>query len=180
MGGSKNNARYDTEAWDEISAHFTLSWSKKMTNGFFLRADQYASYVNYIDELARQSGKKALHPYGGYALSSQSHGEGFTSIFSNRFSIPALYIFDEPEAALSPERQISLLYIMQEMISSGSQIIMATHSPLLMSSPHSEVLQMDDHFEKINYKDTKHFVILKRFFADPESFLKKISLDTEL
>ncbi len=110
----------------------------------------------------------ALDPYGGVSLHSQSHGESFLSVIRNRFSGNGLYILDEPEAALSPSRQMSMLVIMHELIKKNSQFIIATHSPIIMSYPDSIIYELRDGIKEVMYKDTEHYKITRNFLDKPE------------
>ena len=106
----------------------TLSWRLKPKNGYFFRAESFFNVANYIDIIALED-EKAYEPYGGKSLHEQSHGESFLAFFKNRLDSGGFFIFDEPEAALSPQRQLSLLYIINKMCKNNSQFIIATHSP---------------------------------------------------
>lgn len=102
-GGGRNNT-YDVDASESaLSEHLRLSWMPKVTNGFFLRAESFYHFASHIDQL----GGNALNSYGGKSLHQQSHGESFLSLFLNRFQGKAIYLLDEPEAALSPQRQLT-------------------------------------------------------------------------
>lgn len=113
-----------------------------------------------------------LDPYGGVSLHSQSHGESFLSVIRNRFTGSGLYILDEPEAALSSSRQMSMLVIMHELIQKNSQFIIATHSPIIMSYPDSIIYELRDGIKEVMYKDTEHYKITRNFLNKPEKMLK--------
>ncbi len=130
-----------------------------------------------IDEIEAWAGDP-FAAYGGISLHSQSHGESFLSVIRNRFNGNGLYILDEPEAALSPSRQMSMLVIMNELIKKNSQFIIATHSPIIMSYPDSIIYEIRDGIKEVRYKDTEHYKITRNFLDRPEKMLE-ILLDEE-
>ncbi|WP_434306181.1 AAA family ATPase [Clostridium botulinum] len=142
---------------------------KRLYDGFFLRAESFYNVATNIDEIYEID---ALDPYGGVSLHSQSHGESFLSVIRNRFSGNGLYILDEPEAALSPSRQMSMLVIMHELIKKNSQFIIATHSPIIMSYPDSIIYELRDGIKEVMYKDTEHYKITRNFLDKPEKMIK--------
>ena len=122
--------------------------------------------ASYIDD----TGSSGF--YGGVSLHDQSHGESFLSIVQNRFGGKGLYILDEPEAALSPMRQMTLMAEMKELLKKDSQFIIATHSPVLMAFPGAEILQLSENgIERVGYEDTEHYQITKMFLDNPERML---------
>lgn len=153
----------------------TLSWRIKPKNGYFFRAESFFNVANYIDSI----GGNAYAPYGGKSLHEQSHGESFLSFFKNRLSSGGFFIFDEPEAALSPQRQLSLMSIMHELCKhTQSQFIIATHSPMLLTYPGATIYSCDgDALKTIAYKETDHYKITKQFLDDPDRYLKYLFED---
>ncbi|HDK7137660.1 TPA: AAA family ATPase [Clostridium botulinum] len=142
---------------------------KRPYDGFFLRAESFYNVATNIDEIYEID---ALDPYGGVSLHSQYHGESFLSVIRNRFSGNGLYILDEPEAALSPSRQMSMLVIMHELIKKNSQFIISTHSPIIMSYPDSIIYELRDGIKEVMYKETEHYKITRNFLDKPEKMLK--------
>ena len=118
----------------------------------------------------------AYRGYGGKSLHAQSHGESFLSFFNNRLGGGGFYVFDEPEAALSPQRQLALLKIMHDLCQNPeTQFLIATHSPLLLSYPGATIYSCDgESLEKIEYKETSHYEITKGFLDNPELYLKHL------
>ena len=174
-GGNRNhNLGQPASDVAPLQEHLKFGWSVRVTNGFFMRAESFFNFSSYIDELARAAGKKALRPYGGKSLHAQSHGEAFLSLFSNRMNAKGIYILDEPEAALSPQRQLALLAIINELEKTGqAQFFVATHSPLLMAYPNAQLLHIDDgEIVEKNYKATTHFQVMARFFANPDDYIR--------
>ncbi|RDW15538.1 AAA family ATPase [Oceanobacillus chungangensis] len=174
-GGNRNNS-YTVHAADAaLGEYITLSWMPKVTNGFFLRAESFYHFATHVDD-TDMSGYKY---YGGRSLHEQSHGESFLSLFLNRFKGNAIYLLDEPEAALSPQRQLAFLRIIHDLTINGDcQFIIATHSPILLGYPDATILSFDDGcIEEIDYEMTDHYKITKYFLDNRERFLKDILED---
>ena len=120
-------------------------------------------------------GAPIINSYGGKSLHKQSHGESFMALVEHRFGGDGLYILDEPEAALSPMRLMRLMCYMKELVKKNSQFIISTHSPILMTFPGAEVLEItEEGIESVNYKDTEHFLITKRFMDAPEKMVGEL------
>lgn len=186
-GGNKNitfkTSQQETYFGSELLAQqMTLSWRAKPKTGYFFRAESFFNIANYIDYIAREGGEgpeKAYAPYGGKSLHEQSHGESFLSFFNGRLGSAGFYIFDEPEAALSPQRQLSLMTIIHEMCkNSHTQFIIATHSPLLLAYPGAIIYSCDfGTLKTITYEQTDHYQITKRFLDNPEYYLHHLFKD---
>lgn len=144
---------------------------KKRRDGFFLRAESFYNVASNIDEI----GAGTIWNYGGVSLHQQSHGESFMAVVENRFGGKGLYILDEPEAALSPMRLMRLMYCMKELVEDDSQFIISTHSPILMTFPGAEVLEItEEGIKSVNYKDTEHYIVTKRFMDAPEKIVEEL------
>ena len=168
-GGGRNNF-YEVDASESsLGDYIRLSWLPKVTNGFFLRAESFYNFATHIDTLG-------TGPYGGKSLHHQSHGEAFFSLFSNRFRGRGIYLLDEPEAALSPARQLAFLRILHDLVQEDdSQFIIATHSPILLGYPEAVILSFDNgKITEIEYEETDHFQLTKYFLQNREKFLKDI------
>ncbi len=136
-------------------------------DGFFLRAESFYNTSSYLE----QSGS-LLERYGSKSLHKRSHGEAFLALVQNRFEGHGLYLLDEPEAALSPQRLLSLLVAIHDLVDQNSQFIIATHSPIVMAFPGAEIKLFDeDGIRDVNYRDTEHYQITKQFINDPERML---------
>ncbi|MFD0674905.1 AAA family ATPase [Cohnella sp. GCM10027633] len=172
-GGSRNN-QYELNSSEALLGdHIRLSWMPKVTQGFFLRAETFYDFASHIDELAEEH-PSVYDSYGGKSLHSQSHGEAFFSLFENRFGKRGIYLLDEPEAALSPTRQIAFLNIIHELQKSA-QLIIATHSPILLGYPLAEILSFDsDPIQQIDYKETEHYQVTRRFLENRQFYLRDI------
>ena len=116
--------------------------------------------------------------YGGRSLHAQSHGESFISLIENRFSGKGLYILDEPEAALSPSRLMSLLVLIHDLVSKDSQFIIATHSPILMAYPNAEIYELSNTGVcAVKYEDTEHYKLTKQFLDQPNKMIHYLFQD---
>lgn len=169
-GGGRNNYYEVDAAESELGDYIRLSWMPKVTKGFFLRAESFYHFASHIDQVGANSA------YGGRSLHQQSHGESFLSLFLNRFKGKAIYLLDEPEAALSPQRQLSFLKIMHDLTKSGdSQFIIATHSPILLGYPDATIYSFDDGtIQEIDYEMTDHYQITSYFLQHREKMLKDL------
>jgi predicted ATPase len=168
-GGSRDHHLETAASRSELAPALRLSWRPKVTQGFFLRAESFYNFASYIDEVSD------LRAYGGKSLHAQSHGESFLSLFAHRFE-RGIYILDEPEAALSPQRQLSFLRIVHDLTSrGGAQFLIASHSPMLIAYPRGVVLDFDgDRIQEVSYRDTKHYLISRDFLTSPERFFKHL------
>lgn len=146
------------------------SWLPRLSNGWFFRAESFFSVARYLDEAARE-------PLSGPPpdFLSHSHGEGFLRFFEERCRRQGLFIFDEPESALSPARQIEFLKLLRRMEQSGIvQVIMATHAPMLMAYPDAQLLQLTkDGLAPIRVEDTDHYRLMREFWHDPRAFVEE-------
>jgi predicted ATPase len=153
----------------KLSSALRASWLPRITNGWFFRAESFFSVARYLDEAAREP---LSGPPPDYL--SHSHGEGFLRFFNERCQRQGIFIFDEPESALSPSRQIEFLKLMRRMENIGHcQIIMATHSPVLMAYPGATLLRLSKYgLEPVTLKDTDHYRVMREFCDDPKSFVE--------
>lgn len=140
---------------------------------FFLRAESFYNVATEIERLDREGGgQHIIDSFGGKSLHEQSHGEAFFALFNEKLMGNGLYIFDEPEAALSPLRQMALLKRIDELVQEDSQFIIATHSPILMAYPHARIYEISEAaWDVVQYEETKHFQLLEQFYADPQRFV---------
>ena len=152
-----------------LSKALRASWLPKITNGWFFRAESFFTVARYLDEAA--IGTPGPPPPD---FLSHSHGEGFLRFFEERCQRQGIFIFDEPESALSPSRQIAFLKLMRRMENIGHcQIIMATHSPMLMAFPNATLLRLTKYgLEPVTVKDTDHYKVMREFCEDPRGFVE--------
>ena len=183
-GGSKNFS-FNTRS-SHSSLHEHLRWVRSLErprDQFFLRAESYFNLATNIEDLDREaeaSGAGELPPpiinsYGGNSLHEQSHGESFLALFRNRFHGRGMYLLDEPEAALSPLRQLVFLRRMYDLERSNSQFIIATHSPILLAYPGAQIFRFSEHgIAAVKYEETDHYLITKRFLENPKRMLDEL------
>ena len=165
-GGTKNFNFTSRATYSNLSNYIKIiKGTKKPRTGFFLRAESFYNFASNVDDL------DAINSYGGRSLHEQSHGEAFFSVFLNRFTGEGIYILDEPEAALSPSRQMSMLTRMHELVKEGSQFVIATHSPIIMAYPQAVIYQIKDGFEQIGYEETEHYQVMKSFLNNTQKML---------
>jgi predicted ATPase len=170
-GGSKNfrfeTVRREEQAEQPLFFHLTRT-PRRASDGYFLRAESFFNVATEIDRLGVTRG------YGGVSLHEQSHGESFLALILNRFLGNGLYILDEPEAALSPARQLALLARIHDLVRAGSQFLIATHSPIVMAYPDATILLLDDGMREIEYEETDHFVITRDFLNQRQRMLAEL------
>jgi predicted ATPase len=147
---------------------------ERAKDSFFFRAESFYNVASNIEEMDREPsfGAKVIDSYGGKSLHEQSHGESFFSAFTERFGGHGLYILDEPEAALSPLRQLSMLARINELVQQGSQFIISTHSPIVMAYPDAKIIELSEEgMAEARLEDTGHFKMMKQFINDRERLL---------
>lgn len=166
-GGSKNFSFRTHESHSNLHQYFRLVKStKKAKDGYFLRAESYFNVATRIEEMDAEPSfsPPIIGAYGGISLHKQSHGESFFALIENRFKGNGVYILDEPEAALSPSRQMSMIVRMHDLIKLNSQFIIATHSPILMAYPGAWIYQVSPRgLERVAYEDTEHYEVTRNF-----------------
>ena len=160
----------------QLSKALRASWLPKITHGWFFRAESFFSVARYLDEAALDDDASATPDF-----LSHSHGEGFLRFFEERCQRQGIFIFDEPESALSPSRQIEFLKLMRRMDNIGHcQIIMATHAPMLMAYPGATLLRLTKYgLEPTAVKDTDHFRLMREFCEDPKGFVDMAIVDSD-
>ncbi|MDR1334054.1 MAG: AAA family ATPase [Holosporaceae bacterium] len=178
-GGTKNFNFCTRATHSNLEKAITLvKGTKKPKDGFFFRAESFYNVASEIDNLAG-GGDSYLKYYGGKSLHCQSHGESLISLVLNKFGGDGLYILDEPEAALSPQRLLSLMIAISKLIEKNAQFIIATHSPILLGIPKASILSFDDgKIHKIKYEDAECYKITKMFLDNRKQLLEKL-LNTE-
>ncbi|WP_068776113.1 AAA family ATPase [Paenibacillus sp. FJAT-26967] len=177
-GGTKNFT-FSTEATHSNLHEYIrlIRGPQRPRDGFFFRAESYYNLATNIEQLDRDFsfGAPVKDSYGGKSLHEQSHGEAFFATFIHRFGGQGLYILDEPEAALSPLRQMAMLTRIHELVREQSQFIISTHSPILMAYPDSVIYNLSaEGIEMKNYEETDHYLITKQFLNNREKMLKEL------
>ena len=173
-GGSRN-FRFTTNAsHSDLHNYIGIRKGELPKDSFFLRAESLYNVASHIDALDRQpaAAPPIIGGYGGISLHKQSHGESFLSLVQNRLGGQGLYIWDEPEAALSPMRLLTLLCEMKRLVHADSQLIIATHSPILMAFPGAEILELTPNgIRSISFDQTEHYRVTKQFIDDPKRMI---------
>jgi predicted ATPase len=173
-GGTKNFGFNTRASHSELHQYLRLvKGVKQPLDGFFLRAESFFNLATEIERLDQGAlGPPVINSYGGKSLHEQSHGESFWSLVMHRFGGNGFYILDEPEAALSPQRQLALLSRIDQLANENSQFIIATHSPILMAYPDADVFHCSDAgLKRVHYEDTEHFQIMHDFVTNPQRML---------
>ncbi len=169
-GGSLNFNFSTKNSSSDLFRNLRLSRSiHKARDGYFLRAESFYNVATNIEELDAEPtiGAPVIGAYGGVSLHEQSHGESFLALMQNRFRGNGFYILDEPEAALSPARQLSVLLRMHQLIESGSQFVIATHSPILLAYPDALIYSIEeDGIVQKNYEETEQYQFTKMFLSN--------------
>ncbi|MBQ9943139.1 MAG: AAA family ATPase [Clostridia bacterium] len=173
-GGTKNFSFTTRATHSSLHECIRLARYGFPRDGFFLRAESFYNMATNIDEMDEGGGLGApvIESFGGVSLHEQSHGESFLSVVLHRFGGNGLYILDEPEAALSPMRLMTLLSAMDKLVKNNSQFIISTHSPILMAYPGAEILELSEAgIRSVDYRETEHYQVTRRFLENPEKML---------
>jgi predicted ATPase len=184
-GGTRNFAFATRRSESELHRHLRLVRNPaRPRDGFFLRAESYFNVATEIERLDADIGPptNVIDSYGSVSLHEQSHGESFLALVRHRFRGHGLYILDEPEAALSPNRQLSMLALMHDLVERrGSQFLVATHSPILMAYPGAAIylLEASGGMRRIAYEETEHVRVTRDFLGNPERFFKHLFAEPE-
>lgn len=168
-GGSQNFRVAERPSESELHRYLTpIRSHRRPRRRFFLRAESLFNVATEVERLE-------LDEYGWEALHDRSHGEAFLWLLRDRFVPGGLYLLDEPEAALSPRRQLAMLTRMQELVRGGSQLVVATHSPILMAYPGAKILLLDEEgMRPVRYEDTEHVQITRDFLNEPSRYLRHL------
>jgi predicted ATPase len=177
-GGSRNFRFATRSSESELHACIRLVRGvHRPRDGFFLRAESYFNVATEIERLDAEPGPAPpiLPAFGGRSLHEQSHGESFFSLLQARFRGDGFYVLDEPEAALSPSRQLALLARLHQLVHLGSQFVIATHSPILMAYPDARLLELSQNgIREVSYEDTEHFQVTRAFLLGRERMLREL------
>lgn len=178
--GGSQSFRFATRATESsLGDHLVLAWgAPKPRTGFFLRAESFYNVATEIEQLERE-GPGLLAAYGGRSPHERSHGESFLDLVVHRFGPNGLYLLDEPEAALSVPGCLALVARIADLVTQGSQFVVATHSPILMAVPGARILQIgaDGAIEQVDYDEAEPVVLTRGFLADPDRFLHHLFSD---
>jgi predicted ATPase len=182
-GGSRNMTHSTRASHSTLHEHLrAIRGARSPRTGYFLRAESFFNVATHIEDLDKQplAGRKIIESYGGVSLHEQSHGESFLSLILNRFGGNGLYILDEPEAALSLRGNLALMRRMHDLISEGSQFIVATHSPILLGYPDARIYVLSgDGITLTRYEDTEQYELTRSFLDDRNRFLHYLFADDD-
>lgn len=172
-GGTKNFNFSSMATHSDLHDYIRLvKGIRRPKDGFFLRAESFYNVATNIDELDKEGvGPRIIDSYGGHSLHEQSHGEAFLSLFLNKFRGEGVYILDEPEAALSPIRQMTMIARLHELVCQGSQFIIATHSPIIMAYPDAVIYEIKEAIKKVRCEETEHYRVMRDFLNNKEKML---------
>jgi predicted ATPase len=177
-GGSRNMLFYTKESHSKLCDYLRVTrGTRRPRDGYFLRAESFYNVATRIEELDKEGGggPPIIDSYGGIYQHEQSHGESFMALLANRFFGDGIYILDEPEAALSPTRQLTVLSVLHRLVGEGAQFIIATHSPILMAYPNACIYSLaPDGIAKIMYEETEHYRITKDFLNRTPAMLDEL------
>ena|SRR5947208_4573805 len=185
-GGNRNFLNDSTESnhsIDPLVRALRLSFDKRTGSGYFLRAESFFNTVSYMDNLDKEpaGGPPISAFYGGRSLHTRSHGETFFTLLQLKFKRNGLFLLDEPEAALSPLRQLSFLVLIHDVLAKykDAQFIISTHSPILLGFPGAQILSFDDgQIHEIEFEETAPLQIVRRFVNERERFLGELLKET--
>lgn len=173
-GGSLNFRFQTKNTHSSLSDFILLSKGVRAKDGYFLRAESFYNTSSYIEDIYETEPARLIQSYGGN-LHECSHGESFMSLIQHRFRGNGVYILDEPEAALSPQRQLALILRINELVNDNSQFLIATHSPILLGMDNAQIFTFDKpKLETIFYEDTDSFTITKLFLENRKELLRRL------
>ena len=173
-GGTQNFNFVTKNTSSSLSNYLKISRHNYPENKFFLRTESFYNFSSEMQRLVEEDHYFSLYKYYGGNLHNCSHGESFIKLVKNRFGDNGLYILDEPEAALSPERQMTLLCLIDDLVKRGSQFIIVTHSPILISYYKGVILDLDNNFKITKYEDTKIYNLYRLYLDNPYGMQKRL------
>jgi len=177
-GGTKN-FRFGTRASHSVLHEYLrlVKSVRRPRDGFFLRAESLFNLATEIEHLDEEPsfGPPIINSYGYQSLHEQSHGESFFAVMMHRFGGHGFYVLDEPEAALSPTRQLAMMSRIHQLVRKRSQFVIATHSPILMAYPNAWIYQIGSAgLDRVSLEETEHYVVAKRFLNDPQQQILRL------
>lgn len=184
--GGSGNFRFSTFASHSNLGEFlklVRDSRRRPRDTYFLRAETFYNVATELEKLDRVDAGNVpplIRSYGGRSLHAQSHGEAFFSLFENRFGGDGLYLLDEPEAALSPLRQMGFLKVLHDLVCAGSQFLVATHSPIILAYPHAWIYVLEgERLVRKEYRETEHYRITRTFLERPEQMAEQMLRESE-
>jgi predicted ATPase len=178
-GGSRSFQFATRESHSKLSRYLGLSKQAiSPADAYFLRAETFYNVATELERLDAdgENARPLMKSYGDKSLHEQSHGESFFSLFCNRFGGRGLYLLDEPEAALSPQRQLEFLALLHDYCEQGCQFVIATHSPIILAYPNAAIYVLDERggLTLTPYTETEHYKVTRNFLANPARSLKEL------
>lgn len=179
-GGSSGHRFETKETLSALHRHLRLVRGvRRPKDGFFYRGESFFNVATTVDAMVAEDparGQALLDAYGGVSLHERSHGEALLALVRHRFRGRGLYLLDEPESALSPQRQLAFLVLVHELVTQGeSQLVMATHSPILMAYPGARLYWCSEEgIRPIAFEETEHYLVTREFLASPERFFRHL------
>ena len=173
-GGSRNFNFATRASHSTLDECIRLARTAARGDSYFLRAESYFNVASEIERLDSEpgGGPPIIASYGGKSLHEQSHGESFFALFKKRFRNHGLYLLDEPEAALSPKRQLEFLGVLHNYVKGGAQFVIATHSPIIMAYPDACIHLLDETgMREVAYTETDHYLVTRGFLSNPKRTL---------
>ena len=185
-GGNRNFQNDTTESnhsIDPLVKALRLAFDKRTGAGFFLRAESFFNTASHIDQLDKEPGwgPPITAFYGGRSLHTRSHGETFFTVLDLKFRRNGLFLLDEPEAALSPQRQLSFLVLIHNVLRQfkDAQFVISTHSPVLLAYPNAQIFSFDEGtVHEIDYEQTGSFQVVHHFLNHREQSLEELFAET--
>ncbi len=181
-GGSRNFNFATRVSHSRLDEALRIAKTPRLaSDSYFLRAESFHNVATEIERLDKDpGGPKIITSYGGVSLHEQSHGESFFALFRNRFGGCGLYLMDEPEAALSPKRQLQFLAILHDYCKRGSQFVIATHSPIIMAYPDAWIYSFGpDGIRQVSYTETEHYLVTRGFLSNTQRMLAELLAENE-
>lgn len=175
--GGSQNYRFATRATEsDLGDHLRVTWGqRKPRSRFFLRAESFYNMATASEELGPEQIGEVFH---GVSPHERSHGESFIDVMRDRFYPNGLYVMDEPEAALSPRGCMSVIALLNDLVAQGCQIVVATHSPILLALPGATIYEIDESIERVDYDDALPVRLTRDFLREPDRYLRHL-IDTE-
>lgn len=173
-GGTQNFIYEIKDTTSSLSEYLKIITKNKPKTKFFLRAESFYNFSTEVERLVKEDKFHSLFKSYGGNLHECSHGEAFLKLVQNRFTDNGIYILDEPEAALSIQRQLSLLCLIDELVKKGSQFIISTHSPILISYRNGKILDLNDNFKEVSYKDTEIYKLYKMYLDNSDNMQERM------
>jgi predicted ATPase len=177
-GGEVGGDEHSSVQEAPLEKMLRLSWMPRVRKGFYLKAETYYNFADLLDRRLADPDfiGDPYARYGGKPLHARSHGEAFLAMFQSRFREQGVYLLDEPEAALSPNRQLAFMRVMKQLVDAGKgQFVICTHSPILLGFPGAQIFSFDGSpLREVTYEETEHYCVTKYFLNNREAVLREL------